>query len=162
MVVEDLTNGDRVISELRKMLGHGHGFRIDLPEFLTQAPHSGRVGSHPQHDARTGRCAGRGLAVSPRENERFPGQLIDVGRLDLGVTEASQFGPQVIDDDEEDVGIAKAVIALAKSLKLSVIAEGVETQEQRDFLVEHGCENIQGYFYSKPLLAHEMEKLFLK
>lgn len=65
-------------------------------------------------------------------------------------------------DDEEDIGIAKAVIALAKSLKLSVIAEGVETQEQRDFLVEHGCENIQGYFYSKPLLPHEMEKLFFK
>ncbi len=65
-------------------------------------------------------------------------------------------------DDEEDVGIAKAVIALAKSLKLSVIAEGVETQEQRDFLVKHGCENIQGYYYSKPLLAHEMEKMLLK
>ena len=65
-------------------------------------------------------------------------------------------------DDEEDVAIAKAVIALAKSLKLSVIAEGVETQEQRDFLVQHGCENIQGYFYSKPLLAYEMEKMLLK
>jgi diguanylate cyclase (GGDEF)-like protein len=65
-------------------------------------------------------------------------------------------------DDEEDIGIAKAVIALAKSLKLSVIAEGVETQEQRDFLVKHGCDNIQGYYYSKPLLAHEMEKMLLK
>ncbi len=67
-----------------------------------------------------------------------------------------------LSEDEEDVGIAKAIIALAKSLKLSVIAEGVETKEQRDFLVEHGCENIQGYYYSKPLLAHEMEKMFLK
>jgi EAL domain-containing protein (putative c-di-GMP-specific phosphodiesterase class I) len=65
-------------------------------------------------------------------------------------------------DDEEDIGIAKAVIALAKSLKLSVIAEGVETQEQRDFLVKHGCDNIQGYYYSKPLLAQEMEKMLLK
>jgi diguanylate cyclase (GGDEF)-like protein len=64
--------------------------------------------------------------------------------------------------DEEDVGIAKAIIALAKSLKLGVIAEGVETKEQRDFLVEHGCENIQGYLYSEPLLAREMEKMFLK
>lgn len=65
-------------------------------------------------------------------------------------------------EDEEDIGIARAIIALAKSLKLGVIAEGVETKEQRDFLVENGCENIQGYFYSKPLLAHEMEKIFLK
>ncbi|MCO4844783.1 MAG: EAL domain-containing protein [Sulfurovum sp.] len=63
-------------------------------------------------------------------------------------------------DDEEDVGIAKAIIALAKSLKLGVIAEGVETEEQRDFLLEHGCENIQGYFYGKPMLPHELEKCF--
>ncbi len=60
-------------------------------------------------------------------------------------------------DDEEDVGITRAVIALAKSLNLRVIAEGVETKEQRDFIVENGCENIQGYFYSKPVSADEIE-----
>ncbi len=59
--------------------------------------------------------------------------------------------------DEEDVGITKAVIALAKSLNLKVIAEGVETEAQRDFLIEHGCNNIQGYLYSKPIPAQEME-----
>lgn len=60
--------------------------------------------------------------------------------------------------DEEDVGIAKAVIALSQSLNLRVIAEGVETQEQKNFLVEHGCSNIQGYFYAKPVPAQEMEQ----
>ena len=62
-------------------------------------------------------------------------------------------------DDEEDAGITRAVIALAKSLNLRVIAEGVETQEQKDFLVENGCENIQGYFYSRPIPTDEMETL---
>lgn len=62
----------------------------------------------------------------------------------------------------EDAGIAQAIIALAKSLKLSVIAEGVETIEQRDFLVENGCDNIQGYFYGKPMIADEFERIFLK
>ena len=61
--------------------------------------------------------------------------------------------------DEEDAGITKAVIALAKSLNLKVIAEGVETKEQRDFIVENGCENIQGYFYSKPIPANELKIL---
>jgi len=62
-------------------------------------------------------------------------------------------------DDEEDSGISRAVIALAKSLNLKIIAEGVETQEQKDFLVENGCRNIQGYYYSKPVPANEFEKI---
>ena len=64
-------------------------------------------------------------------------------------------------DDEEDESIAKAIIALAKSLNLDLIAEGVETMEQQKFLVEHGCKNIQGYLYAKPMLAEDIEKLFL-
>jgi diguanylate cyclase (GGDEF)-like protein/PAS domain S-box-containing protein len=64
--------------------------------------------------------------------------------------------------DEEDASIARAVIALAKSLNLHIIAEGVETQAQKDFIVENGCENIQGYFYSKPVPANEMELLLKK
>ncbi len=60
--------------------------------------------------------------------------------------------------DEEDVAIVKAVIALARSLNLKIIAEGVEKKEQKDFLVLHGCDNIQGYYYCKPLAANKMEK----
>lgn len=53
--------------------------------------------------------------------------------------------------DDEDAAITKAIIALGKSLNLTLIAEGVETKEQRDFLVVNGCQNIQGFFYSSPL-----------
>jgi diguanylate cyclase (GGDEF)-like protein len=60
-------------------------------------------------------------------------------------------------DDEEDEAISKAIIALAKSLNLNLIAEGVETLEQKNFLVEHGCDWIQGYYYSKPLSDVDMK-----
>jgi len=62
--------------------------------------------------------------------------------------------------NEDDVAIVKTIITLAKNLGLDIIAEGVETQEQVDFLVSEGCCNIQGYFYSKPLSAKDC-KAFL-
>jgi len=58
---------------------------------------------------------------------------------------------------KEDIAICKAIIALGKSLGLDLIAEGVETESQKDFLLACGCENIQGYYYSKPLSAKHME-----
>ena len=65
-------------------------------------------------------------------------------------------------DDEEDIAITKAVIALAKSLNLKIIAEGVETEEQKEFLIENGCESIQGYFYAKPMTSSDMQERLLE
>ncbi|SCG84265.1 putative signaling protein PA1727 [Proteiniborus sp. DW1] len=62
--------------------------------------------------------------------------------------------------DTRNEKIAKTIIILANELKLKVIAEGVETKEQQEFLKENGCINAQGYYYSKPLPADELEKLF--
>ena len=67
-----------------------------------------------------------------------------------------------IPNDEEDIAIVQAVIAIAGSLKLDLIAEGVETSEQRDFLINNGCVNIQGYYYSCPVPAEEMRIMLLK
>ena len=64
-----------------------------------------------------------------------------------------------IPEDEDDVAITKAIIALGQCLNLKIVAEGVETQEQRDFIVENGCEYIQGYFYSRPLPYDKVTKL---
>lgn len=60
--------------------------------------------------------------------------------------------------DEEDVAIVRSIIALAKSLKLELIAEGVESDEQKEFLLHEGCNNIQGYLYSEPLSIQNFEK----
>jgi len=61
-----------------------------------------------------------------------------------------------ISTDANDEAIAIAIIQLGKSMNLSVIAEGVETEEQAAFLLRHGCYLAQGYFYSRPLPADEM------
>ncbi len=53
--------------------------------------------------------------------------------------------------DKDDTAITLAIISMAKSLRLEVIAEGVETKQQFDFLANNHCDDIQGYFFSKPL-----------
>ena len=58
-----------------------------------------------------------------------------------------------IETDEGDAAIIRSIISLGHRLNLKVVAEGVETQEQLDFLRIRGCDEMQGYFYSRPLAA---------
>jgi EAL domain-containing protein (putative c-di-GMP-specific phosphodiesterase class I) len=62
--------------------------------------------------------------------------------------------------NQENVTIVQTILAMAKALKLEVVAEGVETQQQRQILLEQGCTLYQGYLFSKPLPINEFEALF--
>lgn len=63
---------------------------------------------------------------------------------------------QGITSSEEDAAITRAVIAMSKGMKVKLLAEGVETIEQLEFLKQHNCEEIQGYYISKPMPANEL------
>jgi EAL domain-containing protein (putative c-di-GMP-specific phosphodiesterase class I) len=60
---------------------------------------------------------------------------------------------------EDDAPIVRAVITMAKSLRQRVVGEGVETEEQMKFLRTHGCDDAQGYYFSKPVVAEHFAKL---
>ena len=64
---------------------------------------------------------------------------------------------QDLADDESDAEIVRTIIAMAHSLKLQVMAEGVETAEQAALLRAFGCDAAQGYYFSRPLPADEVE-----
>ncbi|MES9956408.1 MAG: EAL domain-containing protein [Sedimenticola sp.] len=64
-----------------------------------------------------------------------------------------------IPHDADGEAIAKAIIALGKSLQLHIIAEGVETEEQKEFVRLEGCDEVQGYFYSRPLPEKDFSEL---
>ncbi len=62
-------------------------------------------------------------------------------------------------EGSEDAAITRAIIAMAHSLELKVVAEGVENQEQLDFLKAQGCDEVQGYLISRPVAAQELMRL---
>jgi diguanylate cyclase (GGDEF)-like protein/PAS domain S-box-containing protein len=82
--------------------------------------------------------------------KQFP---IDVLKIDRSFVDG-------LPDGERDAQIARAIIAMAHSLNLAVIAEGVESHAQLNFLREHGCDEVQGYLFGHPVPAAQFERLF--
>jgi EAL domain-containing protein (putative c-di-GMP-specific phosphodiesterase class I) len=63
---------------------------------------------------------------------------------------------------EEDAAIVGAVIGIARSLHLRVIAEGVETEDQLAFLQRRNCDEAQGFYFSKPVMPEELSRLLVR
>ena len=80
--------------------------------------------------------------------KRFPIQRLKIDRSFV----------QGLPGDASDVGIANAIVQMGRALGLQVIAEGVETEAQRDFLAQAGCHEFQGYLFAKPLRPDEFEQ----
>ncbi|MFG6467748.1 putative bifunctional diguanylate cyclase/phosphodiesterase [Roseateles sp. BYS87W] len=80
--------------------------------------------------------------------KRFPIQRLKIDRSFV----------QGLPGDPSDVGIANAIVQMGRALGLQVIAEGVETEAQRDFLAQAGCHEFQGYLFARPLRPDEFEQ----
>lgn len=83
--------------------------------------------------------------------------LFYLKKLPINELKIDQTFVRDINSDSNDYAIIKTIIAIAKSFEFGIIAEGVETQEQRDSLLELECQRFQGYFFSKPITAEKLE-----
>lgn len=81
---------------------------------------------------------------------------IDLLKIDIDFVRGISSG------SEKDMAIIKSIIQISENLKIDVLAEGVETEEQYDYLKDNGCGIIQGYYFYKPMAASDIERLLKK
>ncbi len=83
-------------------------------------------------------------------------------RLPIDQLKIDQSFVRDLATDGSDKAIVRTIVAMAQSLNLDVIAEGVETEEQRQFLFDTGCVRYQGYLFSRPVPIGQFEELLKK
>lgn len=82
-----------------------------------------------------------------------------LGRFPITTLKIDRAFVHDVQENQNTAEIARAIIGLSKGLDLEVVAEGAELLEHVDFLRDHGCDIIQGFFYSRPVAAFEMEDM---
>lgn len=133
------------------------------PEWLELEVTEGEIMKNPENAIDVLKhISGMGIELAVDDFGTGYSSLSYLKRLPIDKLKIDKSFVNGLPENEEDASIARAIIALAHSLKLSVIAEGVETKEQKEFLVENGCDFIQGYYYSKAVPADEMQEMLKK
>jgi diguanylate cyclase (GGDEF)-like protein/PAS domain S-box-containing protein len=123
----------------------------------------GQVMQNPEQSIRKlRRLSSMGISIAIDDFGTGYSSLSYLKKLPLSKLKIDRSFIKDIPHDEDDIAITKAIIAVAKSLNLNIIAEGVETQKQKEFMLEQECLYIQGYYYSQPLNKKKMKKLLQK
>ena len=100
-----------------------------------------------------GTLAGMGVRVAMDDFGTGHSSLSYLKRFDIDTLKIDRSFVSELPHDAEDAAIAAAIVALGRTLQMKVVAEGVETQEQAHYLQALGCDEIQGYLFSRPLPA---------
>jgi len=141
---------DQVLAVLDKTGANPQRLKLELTESLL-------VGNVQNTIEKMFALKARGVGFSLDDFGTGYSSLSYLRRLPLDQLKIDQSFVRDVLSDPNDAAIARTIVALAQSLGLGVIAEGVETEAQRDFLAGSGCHAYQGYFFSRPLLPEGFE-----
>lgn len=143
---------DTVLAVIERTGANPVRLKLELTESLLVDNVEGIV--KKMHDLKT-----HGICFSLDDFGTGYSSLSYLKRLPLDQLKIDQSFVRDVLIDPNDAAIAKTVVALAHSLELGVIAEGVETAAQRDFLANAGCHSYQGYFFSRPVPVERFEQI---
>ena len=155
---------------LSAMQLHGEGFleevtsvlqETDLPPHLLEFEVTESVSIHGEEKAVNWLETLKGMGVKLSIDDFGTGysSLSYLKRLPIDSIKIDQSFIRDITTDPDDAAIITAIIRMAHSLRLNVIAEGVENADQLDFLRRQNCNQVQGHFFSRPVPADEFERL---
>jgi EAL domain-containing protein (putative c-di-GMP-specific phosphodiesterase class I) len=140
---------DRVVTSLRRSGARADRLKLELTESML-------VSGAEDVIAKMKQLQDVGVSFSLDDFGTGYSSLSYLKRLPLNQLKIDQSFVRDVLTDRNDAAIARTIVALAQSLDLSVIAEGVETQGQRRFLLDCGCKHYQGYLFGKPQPAETL------
>lgn len=139
---------DNMVEDVRKVLTETHlnpkNLKLEITEYTAMCEVEKTIDIMRA-------LSGMGLQISIDDFGTGYSSLSYLKRYPIHTLKMDKSFIDHVADDEEDASFARMVISIAKSLNLDLIAEGVETEEQLEFLRREGCRQIQGYYFSKPL-----------
>jgi len=139
---------DNMVEDVRKVLTETHlnpkNLKLEITEYTAMCEVEKTIDIMRA-------LSGMGLQISIDDFGTGYSSLSYLKRYPIHTLKMDKSFIDHVADDEEDASFARMVISIAKSLNLDLIAEGVETEEQLEFLRREGCRQIQGFYFSKPL-----------
>ena len=142
---------------LVEMIGRVLGDSETPPHLLELELTESCVMDDPEFALQTlGACHDRGIRISIDDFGTGYSSLSYLKRFPLDVLKIDRSFVTDVPGDGDDAAIIEAIIAMAHRLNLRVIAEGVETVEQLEFLRKHGCDSLQGYYFARPMPLEEL------
>jgi len=158
LAIKQLEN-KKFLSIFESMLGE----TACKPEWIELEVTEGQIMKNPEESIKVlNQISKLGIELAVDDFGTGYSSLAYLKKLPINKLKIDQSFIRELPSDEEDSAVVKGIIALAQSLNLKLIAEGVEKLEQKKFLVENGCSNIQGYFYSRPIPSKEMRQFLTK